>query len=81
MIKWRGSGKGREQIGFLLDKGNLKALREGKPIHILKEEMGLPFDIIIGYTKDLVESMKLLRESGMITPETIIHDSRQRKKQ
>ena len=80
MLKWRGKVGGREVLGFMLEEKNLERLREMKPIHIMKEEMGLPFDIIIDYSKDIVETMKTMKKMGLIGEKTVIHDERNRKK-
>ena len=80
MIKWRGSVGGREILGLMLEEKNLQCLREMKPIHIHKEEMGIPFDIIIDYSNNLVETMKTMKKMGFISEKTVIHDERDRKK-
>ena len=80
MIKWRGNVGGREILGFMLEEKNLQRLREMKPIHIHKEEMGIPFDIIIDYSNDLAETMKTMKKMGLISEKTVIHDERYRKK-
>ena len=80
MIKWRGSVEGREVLGFMLEEKNLQRLREMKPIHIYREEMGLPFDIIIDYSDDLVKTVETMKKMGLISGKTIIHDERDRKK-
>lgn len=72
MIKMTGTINGRETLRLGLSDGNLKRLREGKPIHIFGAEMGLPLDVIIfwGETEEkLVEMVKPL-----IDPETRVRD-------
>jgi len=51
-----------------------------KPIHIYREEMGLPFDIIIDYSDDLVKTVKTMKKMGLISEKTVLHDERDRKK-
>lgn len=79
MIKWKGRRGNREVVGFGLEERNLKKLRADEPIYVMGEEMGLPFDVLIYYGKDMATLVKMSR-SG-ITKDTIIHDERKRKKQ
>ena len=55
-------------IGFGLSEGNLKLLREGRPIHIQGAQLGSVDDFIIVYgatERDIVEQM---RASGLGVP-------------
>lgn len=81
MLKFRGSGDGREFLGMILEERNLQRLREGHPIHILKEEMSLPFDIMIAYSKDLAATVADMKAKGMIDKDTVFEDHRERKRQ
>lgn len=80
MIKWTGTQPGgRLLVGLGVEEKNLEELRQGKPIHILSEEMGLPFDIVIYYGKDMDALIEMTR--GSIGPDTVVHDDRGRRKQ
>ena len=81
MLKFRGSSNNREFLGLILEEGNLTRLREGHPIHILKEEMDLPFDILIMHTKDLAATVRDFQAKGLVDNNTVIHDERARKRQ
>ena len=80
MIKMTGQSKdGRTLVTLGLSEGNLKRLREGKPIHIFGAEMDLPVDICIfwGETEEkLVEMVK-----PFISPETRVRDMQKEAKQ
>ena len=72
MIKMSGSKDGRECLIIGLSEGNLMRLREGKPIHIMAEEWGQKFDLMIfwGPTEQaMVKMVEPLRG-----PETVIRD-------
>lgn len=81
MIKMAGTSvDGRQVILLGLSEGNLKRLRERKPIHIHSEEFNIPgIDVIIcwGPTED--DLMKELQ--SLIGPETEMRDHREEKKQ
>ena len=47
MLKGKGTRGGRETLLFGLSFQNLKRLRRDQPIVIYREEMGIPFDIVI----------------------------------
>lgn len=79
MIRWVGERLGRKLIGFGLEEGNLQRLREGKPIYVYGEEMGLPFDITIYYGKDMQMLMEMTKPG--LKPDSVIQDHRERKKQ
>jgi hypothetical protein len=78
VIKWRGKGKGRELIGLGLEEKNLERLRAGDPIHIFGGQMGLPFDILIYYGKDMAALLAMSK--GAVGPDTVIRDERARRK-
>lgn len=78
MLKWTGESHGRKIIGLGVEEKNLERLRAGDPIYIFGEEMGLPFDIAIYYGKDMNTLMAMTRPG--IKPETVIHDTRERKR-
>lgn len=78
MLKWMGEGQGRKIVGLGVEERNLERLRAGDPIHVFGEEMGLPFDIVIYYGKDMEALMAMTRPG--IKPETVIHDTRERKR-
>jgi hypothetical protein len=55
-------------VGFGLAEGNLKLLREGRPIHIKGAQLGCADDFLIVYgqsERDIVEQM---RQSGFEVP-------------
>jgi hypothetical protein len=81
MIKFKATRGGRETLGLGISGGNVKKLKHGDPILILKEDMDLPFDILIFYGDTEQELVDQFRKRGLITSETIIHDHRERKKQ
>jgi hypothetical protein len=81
MLKFRGrSDDGREFLGFIVDEENLFRLRHGHPIHIFKEEMDLPFDIMIAYSKDLVATVAEMKAKGMVDDSTVVQDDHKRKR-
>lgn len=71
MIKFKSNGN-KPLIGLGLSEGNVKKLRKGKPIFIMKEELGIDFDLLIFWGRTEKEMEKKLREIGMITDETDI---------
>lgn len=78
MLKWTASAPhGRTIVGLGVEERNLERLRAGDPIHVWGEEMGLPFDIVIYYGKDMDTLMLMTRPS--VGPNTVIHDTRERK--
>jgi hypothetical protein len=80
MVKMRGTRKGREVLVFGLSTGNLINLQDGKPIHILKEEMpGLPFDIIMFWGPTETALAEMVRP--LINKDTIVHEHMEEKKQ
>lgn len=80
MIKWTGTQpNGRLLVGLGVEEKNLEKLRQGDPIHIFGEEISLPFDIVIYYGNDMNALMRATQPG--IGPDTIVHDTRDRKKQ
>jgi len=74
MIKFTGDSEDgkRKVLGIGLSDGNLRLLREGKPIMIWGEEMRLPFDVLVFWGKTdeaLAESVK-----AGVGPNTVVHD-------
>ena len=67
MIKFRGTGRdGRTAIGLGITDRNIEKLREGNPIHIFGEELGMPgFEILLMTGTDEQAITTELRESGL----------------
>ena len=81
MIKFKAGRKGgRDLVGFGLTETNIDELKAGHPIYIMADEMALPFDVTIFYGKNEAEMAKKMMEAGLIGEDTIIHDSRGKKK-
>lgn len=80
MVKFVASREnGRKIVGIGITAGNIERLRNGKPIHIHLEELGLPWAcevmIIYGDTEQsLADDLK-----GLIGPDTVVN--RERKSQ
>jgi len=74
MIKFkagRGSGN-REMLGLGLSEANLGKLREGKPIHIMAEDVGIDVDLLIFWGQTEESMTADLKKLGLITEETKI---------
>ena len=72
MIKFTAQGRGRKLIGIGLSAGNIKRLKQGKPVHIFGEELGFPgIEIMIFYGATERKMQEDLSE--FIGPETRIH--------
>lgn len=71
MIKFK-SNDNKLLIGLGLSEGNLKKLREGKPIYIMKEELGIDFDLLIFWGRTEKEMVKKLRDIGAVNEKTEI---------
>lgn len=71
MIKFKSEGK-QPLIGLGLSEGNLKKLREGKPIFIMREELGIDFNLLIFWGKTEEEIQRKLKDIGMINDKTNI---------
>jgi hypothetical protein len=78
MIKMTGTINGRETLILGLSDGNLKRLREGKPIHIFGAEMSLGIDVIIFWGE--TEKKLVAMVGPLIGPDTRIHDQVAKKK-
>ncbi len=72
---------GRKLIGIGLTAGNIERLKQGKPIHISLEEMGLPWRADIGILYGETEDSLREELSEFITEKTVIHEERGRKTQ
>ena len=68
-----------ELIVLGLSDGNLKRLREGKPIHIHGAEWGQPFDIVIFWGKTEAVMAKMIEP--YIGPNTVVRDRTKEKRQ
>lgn len=81
MIKMMATGKdGRKIVLLGITDGNIQRLREGKPIHIHGEEMGLgPMEIWIITGKD--EATLTEQLAPLIGPETRVRDMQKETKQ
>jgi len=74
MIKFTGDsvdGK-RKVLGIGLSDGNLRLLREGKPIMMWAEEMGISHDVVI-FWGETDEALAKSVSDG-IGPQTVVHD-------
>lgn len=72
MIKFTAQRGTRKLIGFGLSEGNLKRMKQGRPIHVHGEEIGLlRTEIMIFYGKTEQSMQQDLSE--FIGPETRIH--------
>lgn len=80
MIKATARGNGRTLVLLGITDQNIARLREGRPIHIHGEEMGIgPLDICIITGKDEADLVKTLKP--MIGDETAMRDLRSEKRQ
>jgi len=72
---------GRQIIGIGISAVNVERLKEGKPIHVNLEEMGLPWkaEILLMYGETEQAMADELSEAGMIGPETLLHDEKRGK--
>ncbi len=77
MIKFIATNErtGRRLLGFGLSEGNLQRLRNDEPIHVDVSKMheDLDVDLMIFYGKTEQEMADMLKEHGLVTPETLIH--------
>ncbi len=69
MIKFTARHKGRDIIGLALEKGNIKHLQKGHPVHIFGQEMGLQQDIMIFYGETQQHIIEELRKQGFKLPD------------
>lgn len=71
---------GTKKIVLLgLEEGNLRKLREGRPLHIFGKEMGIGHDIIVVYGKDAKALTDLIRP--YIGDDTVVRNLTEEKKQ
>lgn len=69
MIKLRGKRGDREFLLLGLSAGNVAKLRDGKPVEILKEELGIGFDIAIMYGETEQAIVAELQSLGLELPD------------
>jgi len=69
MIKLRGTRGDRQFLLLGLSAGNIRKLREGKPVQILKEELGIGFDIGIMYGETEQAIVAELESLGIDLPD------------
>jgi hypothetical protein len=74
MIKFVAEGTGRQMIGLGLSDGNLGKLRQGQPIHIMGEELGIDYDLLIFWCKTEADMKRTLAEAGLITEKTAVQE-------
>jgi hypothetical protein len=74
MIKFITEGGGRQMIGLGLSDGNLGKLWEGQPIHIMAEELGIGFDLLIFWGKNEQAMQAQLTKLGLITEKTEVKE-------
>lgn len=76
MIKFKAGGRGREVVGFGITARNVEMLKAGNPVIVHREEMNLPFDVMIFYGETERDIANELKKHGLIDPEkTVIHDT------
>lgn len=70
MIKFVGEddNTGRKIFGFGLSALNIQLLREGLPISINGEEMGLPGEVLIFYGRTEEIMFRELKKVGLVHP-------------
>lgn len=68
MIKLKGERGNRPFIMLGLSAGNIERLKQGKPVQILKEELGIGFDIGIMYGETEQAIVDELRSIGLELP-------------
>lgn len=74
MLRWVGTRENRQIIGLGLEEKNLEKLRQDQPILVKGESIGMPFDILIYYGKDMDTLMEMTKQG--VGPHTVIHDRR-----
>lgn len=73
MIKFTSEHGKRKIIGLGLSAANISNLREGRPIHIMGEEMGIPGQDILIFSGNTEQEMaETLKKHGLITDTTEI---------
>lgn len=74
MIKFKVTGeRGEVHLGFGISERNVELLKQGKPIHIDLNEMGINGSIMILYGKTEAEVLSMLKP--FIGKDTIVHES------
>lgn len=69
MIKLRGTRGDREFILLGLSEGNIAKLKEGKPIAIFREDLGIGVDVLIYYGATENAIIDELKALGVALPE------------
>lgn len=69
MIKLKGQRGDRPFVMLGLSAGNIARLKEGKPVQILKEELGIGFDIGIMYGETEQAIVDELQSIGLELPD------------
>jgi hypothetical protein len=81
MIKFRAMQEnGRELVGLGLSDNNLDKLRQGMPIAIGKgrNDIGLPFDILIFHGETEQDIVDKLRQEGLVDDSTTVKMTKDR---
>lgn len=80
MIKFRLDGKdtSRRLVGLGLSERNVGELKNGNPIVVHGEELGVPFDVMIFYGVTEAAMQEKLQE--FIGPDTDVRDHRGRRR-
>ena len=79
MIRARATGaKGRPVIILGLSAQNLKRLRKGMPIHVHCDELGFAGELVIFAGETEAELAKMFKP--FIGPETVVHDTTEKKR-
>lgn len=84
MIKFTATDKqtGEVMVGLGISEGNVRLLREGKPIVVNLKDMGLPGGkVLIMWGPTEREMYAQLRDMGWIGPDTDIRDQTQQHEQ
>lgn len=69
MIKLKGQRGDRPFIMLGLSAGNIERLKQGKPVQVLKEELGIGFDIGIMYGETEQAIVDELQSAGVELPD------------
>ena len=76
MIKFKGTRDGKPLYGFGLSEGNLQKLRQDMPIVVELEQLGLTGSLVIFYGKTESEIYKMMKDGGLIGPDTKMHEQK-----
>lgn len=71
MLKFLADRNGRKLLGLGISQGNVDKLKEGKPILVEGEKLGLPFDVFLFYGETEATMVQSLRDAGVELPPTI----------